>query len=161
MSCPPAAPAAFHEHYFTLVSFSRKHSFARDPGESGKQRAEFVGSWWCSWIAAGAMGGIGIRDRTDRVEGCSLLSEEKLLRICPQLSTVQVSPSVGPWGALSAIGISGDHCGPFVSGRRCSQRPQYRHRRCRKGVLGGVRMGVAASPLPCRAPTSSLAVSIY
>ncbi|MQL84746.1 hypothetical protein Taro_017254 [Colocasia esculenta] len=74
---------------------------------------------------------------------------------------MMVSPSVGPRGALSAIGISGNYCGPFVSGRRCSQRPQYHHRRCRKGVLGGVRMGVAAPPLPCRAPTSSLTVSIY
>ncbi|MQL83229.1 hypothetical protein Taro_015710 [Colocasia esculenta] len=72
-----------------------------------------------------------------------------------------VRPPVGLRGTLSAIGISGDHCGPSVSGRRCSQRPQYRHRRCRKGVLGGVRRGVAAPPLPHRASTPSLAVSIY
>ncbi|MQL84781.1 hypothetical protein Taro_017305 [Colocasia esculenta] len=74
---------------------------------------------------------------------------------------MRVSPVVGPRGALSATSISGDHCGPFVSGRRCSRQPQYRHRRCRKGVLGGVRRKITAQSLPCRAPTSSLAVSIY
>ncbi|MQL72206.1 hypothetical protein Taro_004547 [Colocasia esculenta] len=74
---------------------------------------------------------------------------------------MRVSPPVGPRGALSATGIFGDHCGPFVSGRQCSRRPQYRHQRCRKGTLGGVRRGVTAPPLPCRAPTPSLAVSIY
>ncbi|MQL87614.1 hypothetical protein Taro_020168 [Colocasia esculenta] len=72
-----------------------------------------------------------------------------------------VSPPVGSRGALSATGISDDHWGPSVSGRRCSRRPHYSHRRCRKGALGGVRRGVAAPPLPCRAPTPSLVVSIY
>ncbi|MQM03064.1 hypothetical protein Taro_035835 [Colocasia esculenta] len=74
---------------------------------------------------------------------------------------MKVSPLVGPRGALSATGISGDHCGPSVNGRRCSRRPQYRHRRWGKGALGGVRRGVTAPPLPCRIPTLSLAVSIY
>ncbi|MQL91859.1 hypothetical protein Taro_024476 [Colocasia esculenta] len=74
---------------------------------------------------------------------------------------MRVSPPVGPRDVLSATGIFGDHCGPFVSGRRCSRRPQYCHQRCRKGALGGVRRGVIAPPLPCRAPTPSLAVSIY
>ncbi|MQL97403.1 hypothetical protein Taro_030092 [Colocasia esculenta] len=74
---------------------------------------------------------------------------------------MRVSPPVGPRGALSATGISGDHCGPSVSGRCCSQRPQYRHRQCRKGALGSVRRGVTAPPLPCRTPTPSLVVSIY
>ncbi|MQM21405.1 hypothetical protein Taro_054443 [Colocasia esculenta] len=74
---------------------------------------------------------------------------------------MRVSPLVGPRDALSATDISSDHCGPFVSGRRCSRRPQYRHRRCRKGALGDVRRGVTAPPLPCRAPPPSLAVSIY
>ncbi|MQM10679.1 hypothetical protein Taro_043575 [Colocasia esculenta] len=72
-----------------------------------------------------------------------------------------MSPPVGPRGALSAIGISDDHWRPSVSDRRCSRRPQYSHRQCRKGALGGVQRGVAAPPLPCRAPTTSLAVSIY
>ncbi|MQL82156.1 hypothetical protein Taro_014623 [Colocasia esculenta] len=74
---------------------------------------------------------------------------------------MRVSPSVGPKDALSATGIFCDHCGPFVSGRRCSQRPQYRHQQCRKRALGGVRRGVIAPPLPCRAPTPTFAVSIY
>ncbi|MQM13352.1 hypothetical protein Taro_046280, partial [Colocasia esculenta] len=70
-------------------------------------------------------------------------------------------PPGGAEDALSATGISGDHCGPSVSGRRCSRRSQYCHQQCRKETLGGVRRGVAASPLPCRASTPSLAVSIY
>ncbi|MQM07959.1 hypothetical protein Taro_040810 [Colocasia esculenta] len=74
---------------------------------------------------------------------------------------MRVSPPVGPRGMLSATGISGDHCGPSVSDRRCSQRLQYCHRRYRKGALGGVRRRVVAPPLPCRAPTLSLPVSIY
>ncbi|MQL68523.1 hypothetical protein Taro_000831 [Colocasia esculenta] len=74
---------------------------------------------------------------------------------------MMVSPPVGPRGALSVTGISDDLCGPSVSGRRCSRRPQYRHRRCRKGTLDGVQMEVATLPLPCCAPTPSLAVSIY
>ncbi|MQM05072.1 hypothetical protein Taro_037879 [Colocasia esculenta] len=74
---------------------------------------------------------------------------------------MMVSPPVGPRGALSATDIFGDHYGSFVSGRRCSQRPQYRHQRCRNGALGGVRRGVIAPPLPCHTPTPSLAVSIY
>ncbi|MQM14230.1 hypothetical protein Taro_047163 [Colocasia esculenta] len=74
---------------------------------------------------------------------------------------MRVSPPVGLRGALSATDISDDHWGPSVSGRRCSRRPQYSHRQCRKGALDGVRRGVAASPLPCRPPTPSLAVSIY
>ncbi|MQL71671.1 hypothetical protein Taro_003990 [Colocasia esculenta] len=74
---------------------------------------------------------------------------------------MMVSLPVGPRGALSASGIFGDHCGPSVSGRRCSRRPQYRHQWCKKGALDGVRRGVTAPPLPCRAPTLSLAVSIY
>ncbi|MQM08633.1 hypothetical protein Taro_041487 [Colocasia esculenta] len=77
------------------------------------------------------------------------------------LQALEVSPPVGPRGALSATGISDDHWGPSVSGRRCSRRPQYSHQRCRKGALGGVRRGVAARPLPFRAPTPYLAVSIY
>ncbi|MQM19771.1 hypothetical protein Taro_052783 [Colocasia esculenta] len=74
---------------------------------------------------------------------------------------MRVSPPVGLRGTLSATGIFDDHWGPSVSGRRCSRRPQYNHRRCRKGDLGGVRTGVATPPLPCRAPIPSLAVSIY
>ncbi|MQL76098.1 hypothetical protein Taro_008472 [Colocasia esculenta] len=74
---------------------------------------------------------------------------------------MRVSPPVGSRSALSATGVSGDHCGLSVSGRRCSQQPQYRHRWCRKETLGGVRRGVAAPPLPCRASTPSLVVSIY
>ncbi|MQM07510.1 hypothetical protein Taro_040356 [Colocasia esculenta] len=74
---------------------------------------------------------------------------------------MRVSLLMGPKSVLSATGISGDHCGPSVSSRRCSRQPQYYHRWCKKGVLGGVRKGVAALPLPCRAPASSLAVSIY
>ncbi|MQL99906.1 hypothetical protein Taro_032642 [Colocasia esculenta] len=74
---------------------------------------------------------------------------------------MRVSPPVGPRGTLSATGISSDQCGPSVSGRQCSRRPQYRHRWCRKGALSGVRRGVAVPPLPCRAPTPTLAVSIY
>ncbi|MQL69785.1 hypothetical protein Taro_002071 [Colocasia esculenta] len=72
-----------------------------------------------------------------------------------------VSPLVGLRGTVSATGISGDHCEPSVSGRRCSRRLQYRHQWCRKGALGGVRRGVAPLPLPCRAPTPSLVISIY
>ncbi|MQL97598.1 hypothetical protein Taro_030290 [Colocasia esculenta] len=60
---------------------------------------------------------------------------------------MRVSPLVGPRGALSATGIFGDHYGPSVNGRRCSQRAQYRHQRCRKGALGSVRRGVATPPL--------------
>ncbi|MQL94252.1 hypothetical protein Taro_026909 [Colocasia esculenta] len=71
---------------------------------------------------------------------------------------MRVSLPVGPRGVLSATDISDDHCGPSVSGRRCSRRPQYRHRRCIKEALGGVRRGVAAPPLPCRAPTPTLAI---
>ncbi|MQL93267.1 hypothetical protein Taro_025909 [Colocasia esculenta] len=74
---------------------------------------------------------------------------------------MRVSLSVGPRGALSASGIFSNHCGPSVSDRRCSRRPQYRHRWCRKRVMGGVRRRVTALPLPCRAPTPSLVVSIY
>ncbi|MQM17005.1 hypothetical protein Taro_049972 [Colocasia esculenta] len=74
---------------------------------------------------------------------------------------MRVRPLVGPRGALSATGIFGDHCGPSVSGRQCSQRPQYHHRRCRKGALGGVRRRVAAPLLLCCAPTPSFAVSIH
>ncbi|MQM09274.1 hypothetical protein Taro_042142 [Colocasia esculenta] len=74
---------------------------------------------------------------------------------------MRVSPPVEPRDALSATGISGDHCGPSVSGRRCFRLPQYHHRLCRKGALGGVRRGVVAPPLPCRTPTLFLAVSIY
>ncbi|MQL90882.1 hypothetical protein Taro_023478 [Colocasia esculenta] len=74
---------------------------------------------------------------------------------------MRVSAPVGPRGALSATSISDDHWRPSVSGRRCSRRPQYSHRRCIKGALGGVRRRVAAPPLPFHAPTPSLAVSIY
>ncbi|MQL71846.1 hypothetical protein Taro_004155 [Colocasia esculenta] len=74
---------------------------------------------------------------------------------------MRVSPPVGSRGALSATDVSGDHCGPSVSDRRCSQQPQYHHRWCRKETLGGVRRAVAAPPLPCRASIPSLAVSIY
>ncbi|MQL71906.1 hypothetical protein Taro_004275 [Colocasia esculenta] len=74
---------------------------------------------------------------------------------------MRVRPPVGLRDALSATGIFGDQCGPSVSGRRCFRLPHYCHRQCRKGALDGVRRGVAAPPLPCRAPTLSLAVSIY
>ncbi|MQM12193.1 hypothetical protein Taro_045109 [Colocasia esculenta] len=73
----------------------------------------------------------------------------------------RVSSPVGPRGTLSATGISGDHRGSSASGGQCSRRPQYHHRRSRKGALGDVRRGFAAPPLPCRAPAPSLAVSIY
>ncbi|MQL97407.1 hypothetical protein Taro_030102 [Colocasia esculenta] len=74
---------------------------------------------------------------------------------------MRVRPLVGPRDALSAIGISGGQCGPSVSGRQYFRLPQYRHRQCRKGALDDVRRGVPAPPLSCRAPTPSLAVSIY
>ncbi|MQL68112.1 hypothetical protein Taro_000438 [Colocasia esculenta] len=74
---------------------------------------------------------------------------------------MRVSPPARPRGALSATGIFDDYWGPSVSGRRYSRRLQYSHRRCRKGALGDVRRAVAAPRLPCRAPTPSLAVSIY
>ncbi|MQL71552.1 hypothetical protein Taro_003861 [Colocasia esculenta] len=71
---------------------------------------------------------------------------------------MRVSPPVGLRGALSAIGIFGDHCGLSVSGKRCSQRLQYRHRQCRKGVLRAVCEGELqhrpylisrTNPFPC------------
>ncbi|MQL92367.1 hypothetical protein Taro_024986 [Colocasia esculenta] len=74
---------------------------------------------------------------------------------------MKANPPVELRGALSATGISGDHCGPSVSSRRCSRRLQYRHQRCRKGGLGGVRSGVTAPLVSCRASTPSIAVSIY
>ncbi|MQL79793.1 hypothetical protein Taro_012246 [Colocasia esculenta] len=45
----------------------------------------------------------------------------------PRPTYVVGEPPGGAEGALSTIGISGDHCGPSISGRWCSQRPQYRH----------------------------------
>ncbi|MQL84793.1 hypothetical protein Taro_017281 [Colocasia esculenta] len=74
---------------------------------------------------------------------------------------MRVSRPVGPRDARSTTDISDDHRGPFVSGRRCSRQPQYCHRRCRRGALGGVQRGVTTLPLPCRASAPSLAVSIY
>ncbi|MQL96000.1 hypothetical protein Taro_028670 [Colocasia esculenta] len=76
---------------------------------------------------------------------------------------MRMSPLVGLRGTLSVTGISADHYRSFVndSDRRCSRWPQQHHRRCRNRVLGGVRRGVTAPPLPCRAPTPFLAVSIY